>query len=157
MAAPRVAIPADDYTFRSYTARFATDASRTVAGNGNVTWGGFWSGTRQSFSGGVSFRPNAHLNIDFDYSRNDVDLPTGAFVTYLSGARILYAFTPRVVLNSYFQYNADTDQVSSNVRFNIIHRPLSDLFLVYNDRRDTAAGGLIERALILKFTNLFNF
>jgi hypothetical protein len=86
-----------------------------------------------------------------------VDLPAGAFVTHLSAARILYAFTARAVLNAYFQYNADTDQISSNIRFNIIHRPLSDLFLVYNDRRDTAAGDLIERAVILKFTNLFNF
>ena len=45
----------------------------------------------------------------------------------------------RAVLNACFQYNADTDQISSNIRFNIIHRPLSDLFLVYDDRRDTAA------------------
>jgi hypothetical protein len=155
--APRVTIPAGDYAFQSYTARFTTDASRKVAGSGNVTTGKFWNGTRESFTGGVSFRPNAHLNIDVDYSRNHVDLAGGTFVTHLSAARISYAFTPRAVLNAYFQYNADTDQVSSNIRFNVIHRPLSDLFVVYNDRRDTAAGGLIERAVIVKFTNLFNF
>jgi hypothetical protein len=35
--------------------------------------------------------------------------------------------------------------------------PLSDLYLVYNDRRDTTSGQLVERALILKLTNLFGF
>jgi hypothetical protein len=48
-------------------------------------------------------------------------------------------------------------EVSTNIRFNIIHHPLSDLYLVYNDRRDTLAGQAIERALIIKLTNLFNF
>ena len=38
---------------------------------------------------------------------------------------------------AYFQYNADTHQFSSNIRFNIQHHPLSDLYLVYNDTRDT--------------------
>jgi len=31
------------------------------------------------------------------------------------------------------------------------------LYLVYNDRRDTSRHALVERALILKFTNLFDF
>jgi hypothetical protein len=60
-------------------------------------------------------------------------------------------------VNAFVQYNADTHEVSSNIRFNIIHRPLSDLFIVYNDRRDTDRNSLIDRALIVKFTNLFDF
>jgi len=53
--------------------------------------------------------------------------------------------------------NADTHQVSSNLRFNFTHHPLSDIYVVYNDRRDTTGGELAERALIVKVTNLFNF
>jgi hypothetical protein len=34
---------------------------------------------------------------------------------------------------------------------------LSDLFVVYNERRDTATDALIDRALVVKFTNLFEF
>ena len=73
------------------------------------------------------------------------------------GARVLYAFTPRSFLNSFVQYNTDTHEVSSNIRFNLIHRPLSDLYLVYNERRNTEVGQLVERAFIVKLTNLFNF
>ena len=91
-------------------------------------------------TGGLDMRPNYHLNVDLNYSRNDVTLPNGAFTTNLVGARILYGFSPRLFLNAFIQYNADTHQVSSNYRFNFTHHPLSDLYLVYNDRRDTTSG-----------------
>ena len=45
-------------------------------------------------------------------------------------------------LSSFIQYNNESDQVASNIRFRFIHRPLSDIYVVYNDvrdrRRDTA-------------------
>jgi hypothetical protein len=68
----------------------------------------------------------------------------------------MYAFTPRAFLHGFFQYNSSTRQVSSNVRLNLIHRPLSDLFVVYNDLRDSS-GRSLQRAVILKLTNLLDF
>jgi hypothetical protein len=62
-----------------------------------------------------------------------------------------------VFLNALLQYNTDARQWSSNVRFNLIHHPLSDFFLVYNERRDTRSSELINRALIAKLTYLFAF
>ena len=90
-------------------------------------------------------------SVSTSYSRNDVTLPVGDFTTQLLGARILYGFTPRLFLNAFLQY-ADTKQVSSNIRFNFTHHPLSDIYIVYNDRRDTTTGELVERALIVKVT-----
>ena len=66
-------------------------------------------------------------------------------------------FRSRSFFNAYIQYNADTHQVSSNLRFNFMHHPLSDLYVVYNDRRDTVTNQLVERAFTVKLTNLFNF
>ena len=58
-----------------------------------------------------------------------------------------------VFVKAFVQYNSESDQWSSNIRFNVIHRPLSDLFVVYNDRRDAAAGGgVLDRAMIVKLT-----
>ena len=73
------------------------------------------------------------------------------------GSRIKYSFNTRMFLNAFLQYNTDAKQFSSNIRFRLIHHPLSDLFIVYNDRRDTQTGELLDRAIIFKFTNLFNF
>ena len=106
--------------------------------------------------GGLYLRPDYHVNISFDHRRDHVDLPNGRFTTDLLGARLSYAFNPRLFLNAYFQYNSATRQVSSNIRFNIIHHPLSDLFLVYNELRDST-GRIQQRAVVLKLTNLFDF
>ena len=60
-------------------------------------------------------------------------------------------------LNALLQYNNDARQWSSNVRFNIIHRPLSDFFLVYNERRISQTGDMIDRALVAKMTYMLAF
>jgi hypothetical protein len=154
---PTISIPAGDYEYTGYSARFGTNQSLRLSGNGSFEWGGFWNGRHESFSGGVTLKPNKHLTADVTYNRNHVRLPIDSFTTNLLGARILYGFTPRAFLNAFIQYNADTNQVSSNIRFNLTHRPLSDIYLVYNDRRDTSNGDLLERAFIVKVTNLFSF
>ena len=153
----RATVPAGDYTYLAHTASFRTNQSRKISGNGNVSWGEFWNGNRKAFDGGLGLTPNYHLNVDMTYSRNDVTLPTGSFTTDLVGMRLVYAFTGRASLNAFVQYNTDTHQVSSNIRFNFIHHPLSDLYLVYNDGRDTTSGQLMQRSFIIKVTNLFDF
>ena len=57
-------------------------------------------------------------------------------------------------LNALVQYNSDARQWSSNVRFNVIHHPLSDFFFVYNERRNILSGDLLDRSLIAKITYL---
>ena len=135
----------------------STDQTEKITGGGNIDWGDFWDGTRKSFSANLTVRPDYRVNVRFDYSRNQVDLANGSFTTDLVGMRFVYAFTPRAFFNAFIQYNSDRNEVSSNLRFNIIHRPLSDLFIVYNDRRSADNGQTLNRALIVKFTNLFDF
>ncbi len=152
-----VSIPRGDYKYRSYSANANTDRRRRIGGNGRVTWGDFWDGTRTSFDSTVTLRPTYRWNIDVIYSRNRVALMKGRGSTDLFGTRLVYGFSPHAFFNAFVQYNAATQRISSNIRFNWIHHPLSDLYVVYNDTRDTATGQRVERALIVKFTNLFNF
>ena len=152
-----LSILAGDYKYLTYTADAGTNPSRKISGNAEVTWGEFWNGRQRSLGGGLSLKPDYHLNMSLNYRRDHVRLAEGAFTTDLLGARVAYGFTPRTFLNAFFQYNTDTNQFSSNIRFNIIHRPLSDLYLVYNDTRDTDRGQLFGRAFFIKFTNLFSF
>jgi hypothetical protein len=55
-------------------------------------------------------------------------------------------------VNALIQYNKDLDQWSSNIRFNVIHRPLSDFYIVYDERQSTTSGSGVNRALIAKMT-----
>jgi hypothetical protein len=154
---PRAAIAEGDYGFVGYSARVSTSSRRELAGNATFSWGDFYSGDRKALTGGVTYAPGYHLILNVSYERNDVNLSNAAFTTNLLRTRATYAFSPRTVVHAFIQYNADTHQVSSNIRFNWTHRPLSDLYIVYNDTRDTVTGLSRERALIIKFTNLFSF
>jgi hypothetical protein len=57
-------------------------------------------------------------------------------------------------LNSFVQYNGEADTWLSNVRYNLIHRPLSDIYIVWNETRGPQ---LTRRALLLKYTHLLAF
>ena len=150
-------IPAGDYKYLRYTTRFSTNQRRRISGTGTINLGEFWKGHRKTFTGGLGLKPNYHFTLDLNLDHNKANLPNGSFATDLVGARFVYAFSPRAFLDAFFQYNADTHLVSSNIRFNIIHHPLSDLYLVYNDSRYTRNGQPVERAFMIKLTNLFNF
>jgi len=87
---------------------------------------------------------------------NDIWVSGGSFVTHLFAGRVNYSFSTRAFLNALVQYNSDAGQWSSNIRFNVIHRPLSDFFFVYNERRDDRTGNLVDRALVAKLTYRFD-
>ena len=85
-----------------------------------------------------------------------MELPSGNFTTHLVILRLNYSFNTRMFLDGLIQYNSTVKEIASNIRFNFIYKPLSDLFLVYNERRATT-GEVIERALIAKLTYIFDF
>lgn len=62
----------------------------------------------------------------------------------------------QMFLNALLQYNSTVREIFSNIRFNWTYKPLSDFFLVYNQRRSTS-GEVVERALIAKLTYVFDF
>jgi len=152
-----ISIPKGDYKYLSYTANATSDQRRRIGGNASVTWGDFWDGTRKSFTGALTVRPHFRVNIALNYSRNQVELQSGHTTTNLLGTRFFYGFSPRAFFNAFVQYNDATHRLSSNIRFNWVHHPMSNLFLVYDDTRDTTNRQLVERAFVVKLTNLFNF
>ena len=156
-ATRRVVIPAGEYAFNDWFVTARTNQAAPLVVSGRYSFGDFYNGYRHNYQAGLGARVNEQLNITANYSRNAVSLPGGRFTTDLLSSRITYDFSTSVFLNALVQYNTDARQWSSNVRFNIIHRPLSDFFLVYNERRDTVTDDLIDRALIAKVTYMMAF
>jgi hypothetical protein len=149
------------YGWNEYVLELETDHSRKVSGSALITSGGFWTGTQVSTKVGVLVRPSYHLTFDTALQRNDIHLPPPMrdFVTNLVTSRIGYAFNTRTFLDTLVQYNTDLKQLSANVRFDLIHRPLSDLFIVYNEQRLTETPTPINtgRGLIVKYTHMLAF
>jgi hypothetical protein len=154
---PDIAITGGDYAFREQSISTQSNPSRKISGIGSVEWGSFWNGNRKTFSGDLTLKPSYRWNLALNYAQNRVTLPQGKFTTNLMGAKLIYGFSPFAFFNAFIQYNADTKRVSSNIRFNWTYKPLSDLYIVYNDTRDTSRGEPVDRAIIIKVTNLFNF
>ena len=145
------------YEFNEYFAIANSNASAPVSFNTRFSTGDFYDGYRRGYTVGTTVRANEHFNVSGTVQFNDIELSTGAFTTTLVTGRVNYFFNTKVFLNALLQYNTDAQQWSSNVRFNVIHRPLSDIFLVYNERRESRSGALIDRALIAKVTYMIAF
>ena len=133
-----------------------TDPSRALSANARYTRGGFYSGERRSVDLGGVLKMGERLAAQAGWSMNDIDVPEGSYTQHLLSMRFNYSFSTNLFLRGLVQYNNTFGEWSSNIRFNFIHRPLSDFFLVYNERRDDA-GRRLDRALIAKFTYLLDF
>jgi hypothetical protein len=151
-----VIVPPGDYQFNRTNLVYTSDGSKMFSFLAAVRWGEFWSGTRFEKEFNFRFRPSYRFSTSVDYERNDADLPEGSFTTHLISGRVDIAFNPEMYLNTLVQYNNDDNQFSTNVRFRLIHRPLSDIYVVYNDLRDHRSKTNDWR-LTLKYTHLFSF
>jgi len=151
-------IPVGRYEFVNQTVRFSVNNSHRVAPTVEYRAGDFFNGERSGYTTGGRVRVSPRLSTTLSVGRDMIDLPGGvSFHTTLASLRIDASFSTRMFLNAFIQYNSVTKQVLSNIRYNFIHRPLSDLFVVYNETTPTGDGRPPARALTLKFTQLFSF
>ena len=160
--APGVSIPIGGYGFQNYYASYSMGAQRRVSGAFSIQRGGFFDGdiTAIGYSRGrIEITPQ--LSIEPSVSFNRIELPEGRFTTQLATTRVTYTFTPRMFFSGLLQYNSSLDVLSTNLRLRWEYQPGSELFVVYNDQRDTELGRsfpmLENRAFVVKFTRLFRF
>jgi hypothetical protein len=146
---------------RTFRANYSWGQQRSVSGTAFVERGPFYGGDRTAFgfSGGrVKLHPQ--LSVEPSFSVNRVQLPVGDFTTNLVSSRITYTVTPLMFVSSLVQYNSTNHSLSTNVRMRWEYLPGSELFVVYNEGRDTAPGGypdLQNRALIVNVNRLLRF
>ena len=82
------------------------------------------------------------------------------FTSRLIGSRVTYTMTPLLFASALVQYNAATHSVSTNARVRWEYRPGSEVFVVYNEERDSSGvvtPGLFTRALVVKVNRFFRF
>jgi len=145
------------YDFDESFALYRSNNSAGFSYEARYSNGGFYDGHRRGYSVAPTLRLNEHFNASVSLQIDDISLPVASYVSKLVATRVNYSLNTRVFLNALLQYNTDTRQWSSNVRFNVIHRPLSDVFFVYNERRLDTTGELVDRSVIAKLTWLMAF
>jgi hypothetical protein len=156
-----IQIPIGDYHSNEFNASFFSSAKRRITGLANVVWREFYSGDLLNWGGAFGFAPNRHVSLSATFDRNEIDLSQGRLSTNLFGLRFNVAFSTDLFLNSFIQYNSETNEFSTNMRLNFIHTPGSDLFVVFNESRGREGERFFDglparnRELIVKFTRLF--
>jgi hypothetical protein len=159
---PGVVVPPGTYDNFEWGFAFNTDLSAPLSVESRIEIGGFYSGHRKgtttTFNGRLSDTFVASVLVGY----NDVDLQEGSFETSLLSLRAAYSFTPRIYLQALVQYNDQTANWSSNIRFGWLNTAGTGLFLVYNDIQHTGqfdrtgvTRGPVDRAFVVKFTKQF--
>ncbi len=152
-----IIVPLADYNYSEDGLEFTSDRSRALSGRFTFYDGSFWNGDKKSFLADARYRPNGHVSTSFTFTRSDVSLPGGDFQVDQLRFRLQYAFNTRTFLDTFIQYDSEDREITSNVRFNLIHHSLSDLFIVYTEENPTTSGASTDRVLSLKYTHLLGF
>ena len=165
---PDVTIPVGGYRFHDVLTSFLFGRQRTFSGAVSVQYGSFFSGAKTSVNFGLGGGPfgggrlelTRKLSVEPGLSLNWIDLPEGRFTTELVTMRTTYTVTPLMFVSALLQYNSSNDSLGANLRFRWEYRPGSELFVVYNEQRDTLTPHFPElenRAFIIKINRLFRF
>jgi len=148
------------YQWTEWRWRFSTNASKPVVVDFQASTGGLWSGTQKAVSSTLTLRPTYRFRLATGVQHTSVklDRPNQKFDATVWTGRANYSFTTNMFLDALTQYDAAIKQFNANVRFNVIHHPLSDLFIVYNEQRFTTPDApTAGRSLVLKFTQMMAF
>jgi hypothetical protein len=133
-----------------------SDNRKWISGSINWQVGGFLSGSQASYAPALTIRHGGTFTSSLRWTRNDIDLPQGAFVTNLASLRLTYNFTTLINAQSLIQYNDRTRRWSTNLRFNWQQTAATGLYLVYNDTEGFEGFGPVNRAFIVKYSHMFD-
>jgi hypothetical protein len=150
-------IAAGEYDSNEVAASYATSSAREISFDLGLSYGGYFGGTRTSYTGGIAWRPNQYASIDLALERNDIALSATDVVTNLARLRVSASPSTRLSASAFVQYNDLADEIITSIRGRFIHAPLSDLYLVVEERRSTRDAFEPVQSLAVKITRQFAF
>jgi hypothetical protein len=153
---PGVIVPAGSYRSPLAAGMGNTDRRKWISFSGSYNIGGFLSGHQQSYAPQLNIRKGGSFTSSLRWTRNDITLPQGAFVTNLGSLRLAYNFSPLANTQALIQYNDRTRRWSTNVRFNWQRTAATGLYVVYNDTEAFNGLGPVNRAFIIKYSHMFD-
>ena len=153
-------IPPGNYGWNQYEFMVNSDPSRPLSFNVTVITGGLWSGTQRTVSAGLTLMDSYRFMMSASVQRTAARLavPATTFVADLWTITANYSFSRKMSVDSLIQYFRDQQTFNMNIRFDLIHHPLSNLYIVYDEQRVSTPESLVPgRGLIVKFTQLMSF
>jgi hypothetical protein len=151
-------IPPGGYATRVVDFSVETFGGRAISGTLSMNTGGYYNGTRTTWSIAPEIKPTKNLSLLPNYSWGKVSLPDVSFRFHELNAAISYSFSQKWLTRTTVILNSQDRGVGLNFRLNYIIRPGDDLFFVYNEARLYGdQGGLHNRSLIAKVAVSFDY
>ncbi len=149
-----VFVPEGSYRHNEAQLVFRTNPSKPFYISTRHILGGFFGGERYANSATLGLRLGDKFNTEANFILNDIRLPSGKFNSNIFRTRISYSFTPRIYLQSLFQYNTASEIWSANVRFGWLQQANTGLFLVFNHAN--AIDFFNHSGITIKYSRLFD-
>jgi hypothetical protein len=159
-----VVVPQGRYHFVNTEIMFYPPQSRTLSAVFMFKGGAYYDGYKLSPSIQPSWKIGASLELGGIYQYDHVEFPDRqqSLRNHIAGLRALYMISTKVSFSGFVQYNTAIHKILSNLRFRYNPKEGTDLYLVFNEGRNTWLDREIptlpaydQRNITLKFTYTF--
>jgi hypothetical protein len=155
-----ITIPVGEYRAVATTTSYRLGPQRRISGWIEAGHAGYYEGHRTEFGYRGRIEVSPRFALEPGLSWNWVAVPQGAFTSNLFSTRATINLSPRMFVGALVQYITADDTISANLRFRWEYKPGCDLFLVYNEGRNTALRGfptIDTRTFIVKIAHGLRF
>ncbi len=153
-------IQAGSYNYLRYALLMGNDPSKKFSYFINYEGGGYYDGKLNTFSARVRTSPVPHFSIALTYEDNkfrEVGIEKMNESVKLVGVESRMALNPRLQLISFYQHNTSQNREIWNVRLAWEFKPLSFVYLVFNQRSYQSTERQQSQHLIGKISYLKQF
>lgn len=129
---------AGDYSYMRYELFGETNQSAKYSIQLQAGTGGYFSGRLDHITVMTRFAPIPHIAVSVTYSTNHFRTEESSeqeIYTHLFAPEIRLAFNPLIQFAAFYQHNTAADRGSLNARFSWQYKPLSFIYIVYNENQ----------------------
>lgn len=150
-----ISLPAEsDYSYTSFELEYQSDRSKQFSYQLESSVGQFYNGNKFSLEADLGFRMQPYLfaSASINYDKINLPEPYPDASIWLIGPKVDVTFNKKLFWSTFVQYSNQRDNFGINSRLQWRFKPLSDLFIVYNDNYFTNVFAPRQRSLSVKFT-----
>jgi len=153
-----VSVSKGTYNDKEIQIMIMTNNAKPISFSSMNRVGGFFGGDRLNMTPTMRIRYKDRFTSEFSSNYNQVTMPDGKFTTNLIRARLTYAFTPKIYIQSLLQYNNQSDIWSMNWRFIWQQSAATGLYIVYNQTQDYDGIPIASstKSFVVKYSYLFD-
>lgn len=158
-------IPAGRYEFVNFMGRLSTPMTKPLFTMLTTQIGPFFDGNRLSVNLQPTWNVSKHfeLGVIYNFEKLDFGGRDLHIINNILGVKTLYMLDTKLSLSAYVQYNTSGKGILTNLRLRYNPKEGNDLYLVFNEGRNTNLDREIprlpvysERSVLLKYTYTFN-